>query len=391
MIDVVRLGKALAPQAMSGIQWGIVQSNNGDGTANVRLGGSTTTVVIPYATSYPARPGSKVGVTSFGPDGAITHIVAPSGPPNVRVRKGTAQAIASSTNTVVTLDGTVFTDPWSVFNGTDTFTAPVSGTYLITAGLTFAGAASPAGTRNMFITVNGSAVAYHRDTGTAVATLIPLSVTVALTAGDTVQLYAQHNQGATINVNASTQYDTWMGMTWLGWSSQEALYGPELVVNGDAETLSLANFNDFWGSNVVSSVTTTAGEFASGSAGFKGAGTGTASWVWQGETLSVRPGEVYKISGKYRSSVATSGTPGSSGWIQLLSSGTNDGPNYFGPDVTQTTLVGDTATNTTFKTLSTEWTVPDDIYWIRPSWRFAHTATCNFFLDDLSIVKKDLS
>jgi hypothetical protein len=391
-MDVVRLGQALQPPPPPGLQWGIVQSNNDDGTANVRLGGSQTTLILPYATPAPAPPGRKVGVTAYGPDAAITHLMAPAAPPVCKARRTSGvQSINSATNTAIIYDSTMV-DPWGMWNGSDTITAPVSGIYNVSAGWSFTG--NGTGTRSGFIVVNGQAQVYVRENlgGDTNSVYQTLTSPLALSAGDAVTFMVNQTSGAALNALGTVVYDNWLTVAWSSWQGQTNLYGPELVVNGGAETLTTNNFSQAWNSNLVLSVTTTGGEYASGAAGFKGAGTGTCRWVHQGETLSVQPGDVYKISGKFRSSLTTSGTTSSGGYIELLYSGVTDGPNYFDAFSTPiATVVSPTVTNTTFKTLEGEYTVPDGVYWIRPTWRFEHTATINFFLDDLSIVKKDLS
>jgi hypothetical protein len=375
------------------MSWGILQSNNTDGTAVVRLAGSQTDLTVPYATAYPAKPGAKVGVVANGPDVAITHIMAPSAIPVARVSRRVApQSITSGVTTDIVFD-TEDSDPWDLWNGSSTFTVPVAGVYTFGGGVVYA-AANTTGHRSAFLYKNGTIVAFARDSAPNATNpnVVGLPGGVILCeAGDTIKMGVQQTSGVAVNVNSATTYDCWLSLAWVGWQGPTQVYGPELMENAGAEALSLVGHSSFWGSFTAPTVTTTAGEFSTGAAGFKNVFSGSGYWVFQGIPVAVRPGDVYRFQTTVKSSVATAGTAASSAWIEVLYSADDDDPNYFDATVLAETVLSYTTTTTSFKTISAEWTIPDGVYWIRPSWRFVHTAAITFFVDECSVKKKDLT
>jgi hypothetical protein len=175
-------------------------------------------------------------------------------------KSGSAQTIATGASVKVVFDNESF-DTGNIYNnGTSTFTAPVSGRYLITASLRWnANAAGDV----VYTVLNRNGVSVYLQSTRAASTSgvnVPLTAIVDASAGDTFEVYAFHSAAgnATIANNAGYSYfnASILGPQSGGSGGASALSGLSDVNTSGAATGSILSYN---GSSWVVSSSAAAG------------------------------------------------------------------------------------------------------------------------------------
>ncbi len=135
--------------------------------------------------------------------------------PFCRVGQGSAQAgIVTATDTHITgLGPGVGQDNYTAYNtGTDTWTAPVSGTYLIGAQVGWSNVAGASYQTEIKAVVSSVTTTYHLASGLGQANTVFTGLKqLRMTAGDTIQLFGRQNSGGNLSTVAS---DTRMFILW---------------------------------------------------------------------------------------------------------------------------------------------------------------------------------
>jgi flagellar basal body rod protein FlgF len=177
---------------------------------SVTLGDSGDTFTVPSGVTL---SGSGASLTSLPAANLTGTLPAISGAnltnlPSSSLRTGISayltanQSIANNTNTKIGFNGELY-DPNGDFNtSTNKFTAPEAGKYLIITQVRFnSGTYGYTGTTRIYI--NGS----HTVSGVSTSTNggginVPLSKILELASSDYIEIYAEHNQGTSIYIEA---------------------------------------------------------------------------------------------------------------------------------------------------------------------------------------------
>lgn len=138
-------------------------------------------------------------------DGAAWRCVSIDSLPECHVTKSGSQSIPTTTNTKLTWAaaspnvGTMWPG-----GGSGTLTVPIDGVYAITGQIQWAGVAS--GIVNVAIWINGSNVVANGGTDVTnnEGNQKAVTITKKLTAGDTIELYAVHNNSSSLDVQDDT-------------------------------------------------------------------------------------------------------------------------------------------------------------------------------------------
>lgn len=153
------------------------------------------------------------GGANTGPD----DITPPPASTHASRYRSTALAIANNTVTAVAFDAFDVEDAGLAYDATNRwFTASKDGLYNICATLAYQAGAT--GMRNLTIQANAitrRSVTFQPPTTAGVASSVTTSTTVRLAAGQRIAIYAQHTQGASLNLLAG-QGATAVDITYLG-------------------------------------------------------------------------------------------------------------------------------------------------------------------------------
>lgn len=219
MTDMNLIASAIrdaAPADKVRIRQGVIQSVNADGTANVRIAGSTiTTNNIKVASHTCPVPNASCLLATDGRDWFLTATLAPTGPAWGAMRQNAAQTIADITPTAI--DWTTRTDTASngLTIGNTGLTCVVPGLYQISGGITFA--TNTTGLRFARLLLNGNVAQEGTSTSGAAGTFTRVRADglLRLAIGDVVNIQVYQSSG----VGLATQIAAGSNMlraVWIG-------------------------------------------------------------------------------------------------------------------------------------------------------------------------------
>lgn len=220
--DLVDAISSAAPTPPIKRRMGTVAAINANYTINVKIAGSTYVIqnVRYFAHLQPPKVGAQVWLDTDGRDWIATGVVAGLGAsaPSCKVYRTADLSVATgSAYTTVTWQASEY-DPYGMFTSGTNIVVPVSGRYLITAQIEWAGNATSY--RGASLRVNGSATTnfafvQNDSSGTALFSHSISSVRSAQ-AGDYFQLLVRQNSGVALAMSSTTVAETHMTVTYLG-------------------------------------------------------------------------------------------------------------------------------------------------------------------------------
>jgi hypothetical protein len=150
---------------------------------------------------------TRITADTLNGNGLAAPLAFLNNPPQLRIASALTTSIPNSATpapTLVPLGTGIWIDNWSRWNSTtSTYTAPVSGVYLVHGTASFA--ASTGGSRVAGIQINGGTVLWgpgHQAAGTG-RTMPQVVRLVDLNAGDTVTLVTAQNSGAALALSSA--------------------------------------------------------------------------------------------------------------------------------------------------------------------------------------------
>jgi hypothetical protein len=201
---------------------GTVVSVQNNRTITITVAGSTQQIAgIRYLGDFAPQPGKVVRLLADGADlFAIGHMAFDGGTLAPRASRSTNQNIADNTEEAITFDG-VNSDPWGCWSSGQAtrLTAPLTGRYVATASVQWAGNAT--GYRRILVEKTGTSTVGRLDQASASAanptwqtlTTAPFDMTAGT---DYIRLIVRQNSGGVLAATNSSTYAPALSFIYLG-------------------------------------------------------------------------------------------------------------------------------------------------------------------------------
>lgn len=219
MTDLNILAAAIAEAGADSkfrLRQGVIGSVNANGTANVTIAGSTTTISnVKVASNVCPTPSATCWLATDGRDWFVLATIAPQGNAWGAMRQSVAQAIGTAAFTSISWTNRTDTTSNGVTLGDTGLTCVVPGLYQITGAGAFASNAT--GQRHMRLTVNGTTI-LDGTGGDAAAggdiQRLRADGLWKLAVGDIVNFQLYQSSGANLNTQIGAGYNV-LRMVWI--------------------------------------------------------------------------------------------------------------------------------------------------------------------------------
>lgn len=171
---------------------------------------------MPYTSPATVVTGTTIASTWGNAVKAATDYLA--NPPSCRVTKASAQTLATGTNTAITFDTERYdTDSMhSTSSNTSRITFTTAGLYIVGGSVEFASSGTGS-YRQLGVRLNGATfIAWALQAPASLVNKLTVATTYKFAAGDYIELLAEHNHGANLDISKVGNYSPEFYATWIG-------------------------------------------------------------------------------------------------------------------------------------------------------------------------------